>query len=131
MGNTWCHCAWRRRAFAMPWKEVQPMEERIRFVVAHESGLYAMSELCEAYGVSRKSGYKWLARWATEGAAGLAERSRAPHRSPHILDVIVEDAIVTARKKHPLWGPAKLLPYLRRSKPELADRLPALSTAGE
>ena len=115
----------------MPWKEIGPMQERVRFVVAYQSGLYGMSELCEAYGVSRKSGYKWLARWEAEGVAGLVERSRAPHSSPHTLDPVIREAIVRARKDHPSWGPVKLLPYLRRHSPQLADRLPAPSTAGE
>lgn len=115
----------------MPWKETQPMHERVRFVVAHQSGLYSMSELCKAYGVSRKSGYKWVARWTAEGISGLEERSRAPHRSPRILDPIVQEAILQARRDHPSWGPVKLLPYLKRHNPQLSDRLPALSTAGE
>ena len=38
-----------------------------------------MSEVCEAFGVARKTGYKWLARYQTHGAIGLEELSRAPH----------------------------------------------------
>ena len=72
----------------MPWKESVAMEERLRFVRDPESDRFDMSELCARYGVSRRIGYKWLARYDTEGRGGLADRSRAPHRCPHkIADV--------------------------------------------
>jgi transposase-like protein len=44
----------------MPWKESGPVDERIRLIQAHRSGLYSMTELCAAFGVSRRVGYKWL-----------------------------------------------------------------------
>ncbi len=47
----------------MPWKNVLPMEEKQRFVNLMESGHFAVSELCEEFGVSRKSGHKWLAEY--------------------------------------------------------------------
>jgi len=47
----------------MPWRETAPMKERMRFVTDWERDLYSMVELCERYGVSRKTGYKWLARY--------------------------------------------------------------------
>ena len=72
----------------MPWKRTDPMEERMRLVMEVESEVFQMSELCERYGVSRKTGYKWLERYRKEGVAGLQDRSRAPyiariaHRKP-------------------------------------------------
>ena len=59
------------------------MNERMRFVTDWERDLYSMVELCERYGVSRKTGYKWLARYEADGPDGLRERSRAPHQCPH------------------------------------------------
>ena len=56
------------------------MKERVRFVAEYEWGHYTMTELCERFGISRKTGYKILGRREEEGLAGLAERSRAPHR---------------------------------------------------
>ena len=47
----------------MPWLETAPMEERGRFIDDHRLGLYDMTELCVRYAVSRKTGYKWLARY--------------------------------------------------------------------
>ena len=59
------------------------MDERVQFVADHRRSLYAMTELCARYGISRKTGYKWLGRYALERARGLLERSHAPHRCPH------------------------------------------------
>lgn len=103
--------------------------ERARFITLHEEGLYSLSELCERCGVSRKTGYKWLARYQAAGLAGLEDQSRAPHSCPHRTAVKTEAALVRAREAHPHWGPKKLLPHLARTQSELP--LPAKSTAGE
>src|SRR5947209_8190336 len=78
----------------MAWTETDPMKERLHFVTDWDRRLYTVTELCARYGVSRKTGYKWLARYADVGVAGLAERSRAPHRCPHRIAPAVAAAIV-------------------------------------
>jgi putative transposase len=113
----------------MPWAETEPMKERARFVAECERGHYSMTELCRRFGISRKTGYKVLARWEAEGLEGLEDRSRAPHCCPHRIEPLVARAIVEARRKHPSWGPRKLLAWLEDRRPELA--LPAASTAGD
>jgi transposase-like protein len=60
----------------MPWKNVLPMEENQRFVNLMESGHFTVNELCQEYGVSRKTGHKWLARYAEAGRAGLEDREQ-------------------------------------------------------
>lgn len=100
------------------------MSERIRFVTLHAEKLYTMVELCHRFGISTKTGYKWLKRFEEEGPEGLNERSRAPLNSPRRTSKAVEDLIVAAREAHPTWGSKKLLPYLER---RLAD--PALAAA--
>ena len=55
--------------------------------------------LCAELGISRQSFYKYRRRWLEEGPAGLVERSRRPHSSPHQVAVEVEDAIVRLRKE--------------------------------
>ncbi len=99
----------------MPWRETTPMRERGRFIVNYESGLYTMSELWERLGVSRKTGYKWVARY---GGEGLADRARAPHHCPHRTKACVIDALVRARHHHPSWGPRKLISWLAKHHPE-------------
>jgi putative transposase len=103
----------------MPWRETAPMKERMRFVTDWERGLYAMVELCERYGVSRKTGYKWVDRYAREGPDGLREQSRAPHHCPHRIAADVAAAICAGRRQHPSWGPDKILHWLKRQQPEL------------
>src|SRR5438128_11928760 len=61
----------------MAWTETDPMKERLHFVADWDRRRCTVTELCARYGVSRKTGYKWLARYADVGVAGLAERSRA------------------------------------------------------
>jgi transposase InsO family protein len=101
----------------------------MRFVTDRERGLYSMVELCERYGVSRKTGYKWLARYERGGPDGLHERSRAPHHCPHRIAADVAAAICGGRRQHPSWGPDKILHWLKRRHPEL--EVPATSTAGD
>ena len=93
----------------MPWTETAPMKERMRFVTDSERDLYSMVELCERYGISRKTGYKWMDRYEREGPDGLRERSRAPHHCPHRIAADVAAAICVGRRQHPSWGPEKIL----------------------
>ncbi len=111
----------------MPWLETSPVEQRERFIRDHQAGLYTMVELCARYAVSRNTGYKWLARFDEGGRQGLRDLSRAPHHCPHRIADDVAAAICAARHRHPSWGPAKLLAWLRSRHPALD--LPAISTA--
>lgn len=113
----------------MPWQETQPMYERTKFIAAVEAGEFSMAELCRRYGISRKTGYKWLRRFESEGLAGLAARSRQPHHSPWALDASTQRTIVQLKYRYPHWGPKKLKQrlmalYSRQS-------WPAVSTIGE
>ena len=51
--------------------ETNVVKERLAFVHDLESGHWSMTELCERYGVTRPTGYKWLARHQAGGGAGL------------------------------------------------------------
>src|SRR5262245_55257063 len=113
----------------MPWAETEPMKERMRFVADAERGLYSITELCGHYGISRRTGYKWLDRYEVSGPAGLLDRSRAPGHCPHRVAATVVTVIVEARKQHPSWGPRKLRVWLNERRPDLV--LPAASTIGD
>ena len=101
----------------MPWRESEAMDLRKEFVVARLRGDRPMAALCEEYGVSRKTGYKWLRRDDEEGRGGLSDRSRAPKRHGRALGPERVAAIVEARRKRPHWGPRKLRWQLERSYP--------------
>ena len=113
----------------MPWKRTDPMEERMRLVMEVESEVFQMSELCERYGVSRKTGYKWLERYRKEGVAGLQDRSRAPLHCPHRTPEAIGEVLIKARHSHPYWGGGKLVDWLQQRQPEV--KWPAASTAQE
>src|SRR5438876_11628736 len=91
----------------MAWTETDPMKERMHFVADWDRELYAVTELCARYGISRKTGHKWIARYVHAGVAGLAEQSRAPHRCPHRNAPAMAAALVGARRPHPCCGPRK------------------------
>jgi putative transposase len=113
----------------MPWLETAPMEQRERFIRDEQLALYTMTDLCERYGISRKTGYKWLGRFDEGGRQALADRSRAPHRCPHRISGATAGLICDARRTHPTWGPDKLLDWLEPRYPDIA--WPAVSTAGD
>ena len=104
----------------MPWRETSPMEQRLEFVREFENDLFTMTELAAQYGITPKTGYKWLERYAAEGPLGLNDRSRRPHHSPQATEAELIDAIVALRHRHPRWGPKKLLGVLRRREPDRA-----------
>lgn len=92
----------------MPWKQVTPMSQKKEFVHLARAEGANLTRLCERFDISRKTGYKWLARYELEGESGLAERSRQPRRSPGMTPPAVEEAIVRLREAHPAWGGRKL-----------------------
>jgi putative transposase len=114
----------------MPWQEMSPMTQRLQFITDHQHGLYDMTELCARTHISRKTGYKWLARYAADGARGLLERSHAPHACPHRIADEVAALLLAARVAHPSWGPAKLVQYLARRQPRVRV-WPAVSTVAD
>ncbi len=91
----------------MPWRETSPMHERQRFVLDVEYARCSFSALCRRYGISRNTGYKWLARYAAEGPDGLRDRSHRPAGCPHATPPEIVQRILQLRK-HWRWGAAKL-----------------------
>jgi len=113
----------------MSWKETCAMEQRLTFVQAIGEGDEFFAELCRAYGISRKTGYKWRKRYESGGVAALADQSRAPHRQAHRTPEQIAQAIVGARIDHRRWGPEKLRAWLQRKQP--GQPWPSASTVGE
>ena len=98
----------------MPFTGVSVMdlkEEFVRLALAEGANRRA---LCRRYGISASLGYRLLSRWLTEGAAGLAERSRRPLTSPRTTPAQIEAAVLAVRGEHPVWGGRKIAAVLRR-----------------
>jgi transposase InsO family protein len=105
------------------------MTIREEFVEQAMGGRHPVAALCNAYGISEKTGHKWLNRFKEEGRPGLSDRSRAPHDTPHKISSDVRREILALREKHPTWGPKKLRVVLRRRGSE--KHWPAASSIGE
>ena len=112
----------------MAWKEVSPMEERIKFVLRASREAVAFSVLCAEFGISRRIGYKWFERYKTEGLKGIYERSRCPLSHPNRTSKEVERLIIKERLRHMTWGPTKLRDVLACKY--VLPEIPAASTIG-
>jgi len=116
----------------MPWESMTVNEERIRFMLAYRKKVLTervtMSALCAEFGISRKTGYKFVARLEAEGWRGLVSGKRRPHSGSHWTDPAVCEAIIEVRKREE-WGAGKILGYLEELEPNI--QWPAPSTAHE
>lgn len=101
------------------------MDERLRFVARLLDG-EKMAQVCEEFGISRKTGYKIFDRYKDTGIRGLTDRSRRPHRHANQLPMAVEKLIVRLKKEYPHWGAPKLRERLRQRWPDIS--CPAIST---
>lgn len=112
----------------MAWRETSVMDDRVRFIGDYVSGDFTMTGLCEDYGISRKTGYKWVGRYESDGAAGLADRSHAPLCHGRSTPAAIVEALLREKEAHPSWGPRKLVARLAALRPDVA--WPSASTAG-
>jgi putative transposase len=101
----------------MPWSHTSPMDQRTQFIADYLRESSSVTELCDLYGVSRKTAYKWIDRYLRHGPAGLQEHSRRPEHSPNQTAEDIVEAILQARRRHPSWGGKKLLALLHKRDP--------------
>ena len=112
----------------MGWTETCAVDERMRFVIAAEKHEEPFAVICRRFGVSRRVGYKWVARYQEAGVEGLLDRSRAPLHHPQAIADAMAERCLAVRRAHPSWGPLKVRAYLERRAP--ARDWPAASTIG-
>jgi transposase InsO family protein len=112
----------------MPWNRTDVLEERFRFIEEWKSEDWTLAELCDFFGVTRKTGYKWLERYQNGGVDGLRDQSRAPRRHPNALAEVVEKRVLAVREQHPFWGARKIRAFMKREDERIA--VPAVSTIG-
>jgi len=109
----------------MPWKETHKMELRTEFAVRALQGTN-FSELCREYGISRKTGYKWRARFLSHGLEGMSERSRRPRSCPSRISGEVVCGLLKIKHAHMAWGPEKILAVWERR--HACSKPPSLSS---
>src|SRR5437763_9286149 len=99
----------------MPWKETTVVSIREEFVLKALEPRTNLAAVCREFGVSRKTGYKWLERYKSGGVLALRDLSRRPRTSPlgASPEVIVD--LVAIRNAHPRWGALKLIWALEQS----------------
>lgn len=92
----------------MPWKEPELMEIRTEFALLALKKEKPFRHLCQDYGISPKTGYKWLERYRQSGRGGMSDHSRKPQSSPTQLDEAMVCRMVKLKLAHPHWGPKKI-----------------------
>jgi putative transposase len=110
----------------MPWKTISLLRVRQRLVEAALARRKPLKKLCQAFGISRQTAYKWLTRFRARGRAGLCNRSPRPHRSPRRVAAKWIQAITHWRRWRPHWGAKKIHGRLRRQHPRA--RVPCVRT---
>jgi putative transposase len=110
----------------MPWRHTSPMDQKTQFIADDLRRTLSLTELCELYSVSRKTGDTWIDRYRKAGPSGLEERSRKPCSSPNQTPQHVVEASIEVRCRHPSWGAKKLLSILQQRPPSWS--LPGRST---
>jgi putative transposase len=101
----------------MPWRHTSPMYQRIQFIADYLRRTLSITELCALYGVSRKTGDKWIERSLTSGPPGLEDRARTPWSRPKQTPQHVVEAIIEVRCRYPSWGAKQLLSILHTRHP--------------
>jgi transposase InsO family protein len=96
----------------MPWKAVTMSESRTAFVSLIHSAGCSFTEACRRFGISRKTGYKWLARHRAAPEEPLRDHSRRPHGSPFCTPPEIERQILAIRDRYG-WGGRKIQAFLR------------------
>jgi len=102
----------------MPWSQTSPIDQRTQFIADYLRQTFSIMELCQHYQVSRKTGYKWIDRYLTQGPVGLDEHSRRPRNCPRETPPHVVEALLEARRRHPSWGAKKLLTIASKQHPD-------------
>lgn len=112
----------------MSWKNSSLVLERERFALAALRKDQAFAQLCRAFGVSRKTGYKWLARYRAGGSAALDDASRRPQRLARQRPAHWQAEVARVRKARPHLGAKKIRFRLRQLHPRA--RLPSVRSIG-
>jgi transposase InsO family protein len=105
--------------------ELGLVEQRYKAVLEVLNDGATVTDVARRYGVGRQAVHSWLRRYATEGLAGLVDRSARPDTCPHQMPPAVEARVLEMRRFHPGWGPRTISNRLMR---EGVEPLPGRSS---
>jgi putative transposase len=103
----------------MAWELKKVEEQRKQLVELYFNGDHSMSDICAKFGVSRKTGYKWIHRYNEGGVDGLQDLSKAPNNPNRVYSQRVIDKAIDLKIQHCKWGPKKILAKLKRENPTM------------
>ena len=106
----------------MPWESKTVEELRKEFIAAAQESKN-ISSLCREFGISRKTGYKWMNR--SKQNNDLKDRSHAPKNIPNRTSQEIEDRILAVRSDNPGWGASTIHKVLEN---EGVEDLPCIRT---
>ena len=112
----------------MPWSVSSVVEQRMEFCAEVLEHGVSVSAACRAFGISRKTGYKWLGRYLVRGTDGLMDRSRRPQHRPNRWTKKREDYVVGMKREYDYWGPRKIHKLASKKHPEIESV--SISTIG-
>jgi putative transposase len=101
----------------MSWSQPSAMDQKTQFISDYLRDRLSITDLGALYGMSRKTGDKWIDRYLHYGPRGLAERSRKPGCCPRQTPDHVVAALIALRQHHPAWGAKTLLSILEKRHP--------------
>lgn len=111
----------------MSWKERNKMSLRVEFVLLATKENSNISAICKQFGISRKTGYKWLKRYQEGGLSFLTDQPRTRLAQPTKTNDIITNKIINLRSSHPSWGARKL----KRRLEDLGEiSIPSTTTVG-
>lgn len=113
----------------MTWKETNVKSLREQFIELYLSQHYTITELCESFGISRKTGHKLIKKYKEHGLAAIQDQSRAPHTHPNATPLEIVNRIKKCKDKYPKMGPKKIRVVLQNETGDIA--WPAVSTVSE
>ena len=104
--------------------ELSKVEQRYDAVLGVIRDGFSVTEVAQAFGVSRQTVHAWVARYERGGLPALADRSHRPWSSPTQMAPFVEARVVELRRQHPSWGHIRIRHQLGR---ESVSPLPSAS----
>jgi transposase InsO family protein len=105
------------------------VDQRRRFILLVDESDESFAQLCRRFGISRKTGYKWLERYELGGFDALCDVPRIAKEHPWTTSEEIAEAVIRVRREHPRWGPKKLRTLLQTEAP--GEQWPAVSTIGK
>ena len=102
----------------MPWENLKLETQREQLIKSYIAKEFTMKDLCNKFGISRKTAYKWYRRYSEKGIEGLKDEPRTPHNPNKIYSKDIIDKAIDYKLKHRTWGPKKILKNLSSFYPE-------------